>query len=287
MATMDGFNPDALFSMFKGEPGTRKSTCALSYPTPQYWVSTDQKMEALTLPMKRWGIKGKDIHFDDYTDWDKPKAKLESFQLNCEFRTIIIDSVTSIGDNMNRQTIKHKKGEGQGKKIGTIYVPGLEEYNAEASAFSDLIAILQDINKFHKVNIIIIAHVVGQRKDDDKNRLTHHSRVIITGGDKISGKISSKMLETYHFDVKPGFSETDEGEYSCFTSHTGNDYARTALPLERRIIFNSEPLYDKFVAPAIKKLKEQKPIERITQQTQSTTNTQQPTTNVTSFKAKE
>ena len=171
-----------------------------------------------------------------------------------------------------------------GKRIGTIYVPGLEEYNAEASAFQDLMAVLKDIHKFHKVNIILIAHVVGQRKDDDKNKLTHHSRVIITGGDKISGKIASYMTEVYHFDVKPGFAETDEGEYGCFTSHTGNDYARTSLPLERKILFNSEPLYERWIAPAVKKLKDMPTTQRI-QPTQSPTT--QPTTNQPSFAAKE
>lgn len=277
-----------LFVMLKGEPGTRKSTCALSFPGKQYWVSTDQKMEALELPAKNWGFWGKNhIDFDDYFDWDKAKAKLETFQLNCPYKTIVVDSITSIGDNMNRQTIKQKKGQGQGKVIGSIYVPGLEEYNAEASAFQDLMAILKDIHKFHKVNIILIAHVVGQRKDDDKNKLTHHSRVIITGGDKISGKIASYMTEVYHFNVKPGFAETDDGEYEIFTSHSGNDYARTSLPLQRRIAFNSEPLYERWIAPAIRELHEQKPITRITQQTQSTPiPTTSPSTS-TSFTAKE
>lgn len=275
---MEGFNPDALFVMLKGEPGTRKSTQAMSFPKPQYWVSTDQKMESLVLPMKKWGYKPSEIHYDDYTDWDSAKQKLEKlsgkgeFSYRCPFRTIIVDSITSTGDNMNRQTIRQKSAEGMGKKIGSIYVPGLEEYNAEASAFQDLMAILKVLNKEQKVNIILIAHVVGQRKDDDKNKLTHHSRVIITGGDKISGKIASYMTEVYHFDVKSGFADTDEGEYGCFTSHTGNDYARSSLPLERKIIFNSEPLYEKFIQPAILKLKAMQPIERIpTQQTQSTT----------------
>ncbi len=267
-----------LFIMLKGEPGTRKSTCALSFPGKQYWISTDQKMEALELPMKRWGFWGKNhLDYDDYTDWDKPKAKLEQLQINCPYKTIIVDSVTSIGDNMNRQTLKFKKGtEGGGKRIGTIQVPGLEEYNAEASAFQDMMSILKDIHKFHKVNVILIAHVVGQRKDDEKNKLTHHSRVIITGGDKISGKIASYMTEVYHFDVKTGFAETDEGEFGLFTSHTGNDYARTSLPLERRIAFNSEPLYEKWIAPAIRKLVEMKPIERIPT-IQQPTSTSQPT----------
>ena len=263
MPTLETAGMDSLFTMFKGEPGTRKSTSALSYPLPQYWVSTDQKMEALTLPAKRWGVSMSQVHYDDYTDWDKPKAKLESFRLNCPYKTLVVDSVTSIGDNMTSQTKRQKQSKGEGKMIGTINVSGLEEYNAEASAFQDLIAILKDIHKYHKVNVILIAHVVGQRKDDDKNKLTHHSRVIITGGDKISGKLASYMTEVYHFDVKSGFAETDEGEYGCFTSHTGNDYARTSLPLERRITFKDQPLYDRYIAPAILKLKNEKPIERL------------------------
>lgn len=273
-----------LFTMFKGEPGTRKSTCALSYPGPQYWVSTDLKMEALELPAKRWGLWGKNhLTFDDYTDYDKVKAKLKTFQVNCPFRTIVVDSVTKLGDCMNSQTIKGKSAKGEGKMIGTIHVPGLEEYNAEASAFMELMEMLKDIHKFHKTHVILIAHVVGQRKDDDKNKLTHHSRVIITGGDKISGKIASAMTEVYHFDVKPGFAETDEGEYAIMTSHTGNDYARTSLPLDRRIVFNTRPLFDDFIRPAILRLHAEKPIERIgdaTQpSTQQTPTTSQPSTN--------
>jgi hypothetical protein len=235
-------------------------------------------MEALQLPAKRWGLWGKGhVQFDDYTDYDKVKAKLKQFEVSCPFKTIIVDSVTSIGDNMNRQTIKGKAAKGEGKMIGTIHVSGLEEYNAEASAFNEMMAMLKDIHKFHKVNVILIAHVVGQRKDDDKNKLTHHSRVIITGGDKISGKIASLMTEVYHFDVKAGFAETDEGEYACMTSHTGNDYARTSLPLEKRITFNNRPLYDDFIKPAILRLKAEKPIERIT----TPTTQQQPQTPTT------
>jgi len=275
-----GTNPEKpLFTMFKGEPGTRKSTQALSYPGPQYWVSTDQKMEALEMPAKRWGFWGKNhLMYDDYTDWSKPRAKLESLQVNCPFKTIVVDSITSIGDNMNRETIKQKVSDGTGgKKIGNIYVPGIEEYNAEASAFQELMSILKDIHKFHKVNIILIAHVVGQRnKDNDTNKLTHHSRVIITGGDKISGKIASYMTEVYHFNIESDFNvDSGEGKFGLFTQHTGNDYARTSLPLERKIQFNNEPLYERWIAPAIKKLKAEQPVERIQQ---PTTPTPQPST---------
>lgn len=285
MPSMEGFNPEALFVMMKGEPGTRKSTQALSFPKPQYWVSTDQKMESLVYPMKLWGINPREIEYDDYTNWTDPKNKLEKlsgkgeFSYRCPFKTVIIDSITSLGDNINRETIGVKRAEGSGKKIGNIYVSGLEEYNSEASAFQELMAILKKLNKSFGVNVILIAHVVGQRKDDEKNKLTHHSRVIITGGDKISGKIASYMTEVYHFDVKTDFTVDMPGEYGLYTSHTGNDYARSSLPLERRIIFNEKPLYDTWVAPAIRKLKEMKPIERIgEQQTNTPIPSNQPST---------
>lgn len=283
MPTMESVSIESLFTMLKSEPGCRKSTQALSYPKPQYWISTDQKMEALTLPMKRWGIHPREITFDDYTDWSKPKAKLEQFQVNCPFRTIIVDSITSLGDNMNRETRKSKQATGEGgKKIGTIQVNGLEEYNAEAVAFQEMIALLKDIHKFHKVNVILIAHVVGQRKTDDSNKLTHHSRVIITGGDKISGKIASYMTEVYHFNVKQDFDvDSGKGKFGLFTQHTGNDYARTSLPLPREIEFNDDPLYEKWIAPAITNLTKEKPIERISPISPLITSPQLPTPNQT------
>jgi AAA domain len=286
MPTLEAAHIEHLFCMLKGEPGTRKSTQALSFPTPQYWVSTDRKMEALTLPAKRWGIDTRQVDYDNYTDWDMPKAKLKSLQLNCKYKTIIVDSATSIGDNMTSQVKKGKRGDDKGKIIGNIQVSGLEEYNAESAAFQELIEILKDIHSFHKVNIILIAHVVGQRKNDDANKLTHHSRVIITGGDKISGKIASYMTEVYHFDVKAGFSENDEGTYGLYTSHTGNDYARTSLPLAKRIDFGNNPLYDTYLRPAIDALKAEKPIMRLTTAPQQggTTSTPQPQPQ-TQFKA--
>lgn len=277
MPTLEEVKLDHLFTMLKGEPGTRKSTCALSYPTPQYWISTDQKMEALNLPAKRWGVKLRDVHFDDYTNWDKPKAKLEQLQVNCPYRTIIVDSVTSIGDAMTSQVKKLKNQDGTGKKIGNIPVSGFEEFNAESSGFQEMIALLKDIHKYHKVHVILIAHVVGQRKDNDANKLTHHSRVIVTGAEKISAKIASYVTEAYHFNIESDFNvDTGEGKYGLFTSHTGNDYARTSLPLPRKIMFNDEPLYERYILPAIRKQEAEKPIERIAEKPTTQPTTTQP-----------
>jgi hypothetical protein len=277
---------EGLFTMFKGEPGTRKSTCALSYPGDQYWISTDKKMEALLLPMKRWGISPTSIYYDNYTDWSSPRAKLEQLQVNCRYKTIVVDSITSIGDAMTSQ-VRKAKGS-QGKSIGNISVSGLEEFNAESAAFQEMIALLKDIHGYHKVNVILIAHVLGARKDNDKNKLTHHSRIIVTGAEKISAKIAAYVTEAYHFNVKSAFEvDTGEGTFACFTHHTGNDYARTSLPLPREIEFGNQPLYDKWIAPAILQLKNEAPIQRIGA-SQSVTPTPptvtQPTTATSDFK---
>jgi hypothetical protein len=288
MPTLEQSPVDALFVMLKGEPGLRKSTQALSFPTPQYWISTDQKMEALQLPAKRWGVKMSDIHYHDYTDWAAPDAYLKQLQVNCPFKTIIIDSVTSLGDAMTRQVRINKAKDNTGKYIGGISVDGLEEFNAESGAFKELIAKCKDIHKFHKVNVIFIAHVIGARKDNDENKFTHHSRIIVTGAEKISAKLPSYMTEVYHFNIENDFVADREGKYSLFTVHTGNDFARTSLPLPGKITFNNDPLYETWIAPAIIRLKQEKPIERIPSQSTLTQSTQPPslsTQNKPSFTA--
>jgi hypothetical protein len=243
---------EGLFTLMKGEPGLRKSTCALSYPLPQYWISTDQKMEALVKPSNAWGIDKTQVDFHDYNDWNKPRKFLEGLKVNCKYKTIIIDSITSIGDCMTSQ-VKLSKDAG-GKTIGGIKTSGLEEFNAESNAFQELIAMTKDIHKYHKINIIMIAHVLAARKDNDANKLTHHSRIIVTGAEKISAKLASYMTEVYHFNIATSFNADEEGKYELLTSHTGNDYARTSLPLDRKITFNDQQLYKGWIEPAIRKI---------------------------------
>ncbi len=262
---VQSIDPDALFTLMKGEPGTRKSTAALSYPLPQYWISTDRKMNALALPASKWGIDMSQIEFDDYVDWNGPRLKLEKFETQCKYKTIIVDSITSIGDAMNRQVMKQKGANAY--SIGGIPVDTIEDYKAEASGFRELIALLSSIRAYHKIQVVIIAHVVGQRSSNDANKLTHHSRVIVTGGDKIAAKISAYAHEAYHFNIKPGSTESSAGDYTAITAHSGNDYARTSLELPREITFNDKQLYKEWILPAINKMKglkpQPKPVESI------------------------
>jgi hypothetical protein len=278
---VDEYNIDALFSLFKGEPGTRKSTCALSYPTPQFWFSWDKKMKSLLLPMKNFGINPRDVSYEDYSDWTKAEVKMKQIQVNCPYKTIIADSITSCGDSIMDQAKKLKSGSTRrsgaaaGKVVAGISVNELEDFNAEASAILDMISMLKDIHQYHKVHVILIAHVI-QAEYKTVTGETHFSRSIVTAAKKVAAKVPAYCEEVYHFNISKGGFESDTGgSYALLTEHTGDDFARTSLPLEKKIVFGSDPLYSKYIQPAMIKLKADKPEEpkpqTEQQQTQSKT----------------
>ena len=244
---------DALYSLFKGEWGTRKSTCALSYPTPIYYFDWDKKMKALHLPMKAWGINPIDITYDSYKDWDPPRKKLEELQANCKYKTLVIDTITSAADSINRQTLKMKGNDDKGKRIGGIPVNSIEDFNAEDSALKELIALTKDIHLFHKVNVILVAHVI-QKEMKGPNNTTHMARLLVTAGKGIAQKIPGYCDEIYHFNIETEMDTSKPPVYTLRTTHTGDDFARTSLPLNTLIAFRDEPLYPKYIKPALDKM---------------------------------
>lgn len=250
---MEAAKIEAQYVLLKGEPGTRKSTQALSYPKPQFWFSWDQKMNSLLVPMRAWGINPSEITYEDYNDWDKPKKKLEQLQIDCKYKTIIIDSITSMADCTLRQSMKFKGDGSRGKKVGTIQTNEVEDFNAEAAAITELIALTKDIHKYHKVNIILIAHVI---KADYKqlNGPTTFSRTIVTAAKKIAAKIPAYCEEVYHFDVAGSMDTSKGGEYCCYTENVGEDFARTQLNLDKKIQFGNKELYKEYIKPAIDKI---------------------------------
>jgi hypothetical protein len=260
---------NSIYGMFKGEPGTRKSTSALSFPTPQYWFDMDGKINSLILPARNWGIDMSLIDYDTFSRdganirWNKVIDKLKQLQMSCKYKTVILDSVTTAADAIGRQIIENTKGpkkpnepnSGTNFAIGGINVNSLDHYKAEAAGFTEMISLSKDIQDYHNCNIILIAHVVGERKVEDKaNAITHMARIIITGGKTISGKIPAYCDETYHFNVWPNPDPSRQPDYGLYTIHTGEDYARTALPLPNKIIFNNDKLYDNYIKPAMDKL---------------------------------
>lgn len=253
MPTLETIDYSKLFCLFKGEPGTRKSAAALSFPKPIYFFDWDNKIEALGRPLQAWGINPKDVSYDTYKDWNAALTKLKGFQTKCPYKTLVIDSITSCADAINRQTLQIKQSGGGSKTIASIPVNSIEDFNAEDSALKELIAICKDIKAYHKINIVLIAHVI-QKEHKSADGKTHMARSIVTAGKAIAQKIPAYCSEIYHFNIKMGMDISKGGQYSCLTVHTGDDMARSSLPIESEIIFGNDPLYDRWIAPAIAKM---------------------------------
>lgn len=254
MKTLDQITNDTHFTLFKGEPGMRKSTQALTYPKPQYWFSFDRKMNALLIPMKKFGVNPKEISFDDYGDWTSARSKLESFLLSCPYKTIVFDSITSDADAVLRQIQKSKSGSksdsDKGKRIGGIEVNSIEDYNAEAAALTELISLLKDIKGNHNIDVILIGHVIRTESRDLTGK-TNISRVLVTAGKKPAAKIPAYCDEIYQFDMIKNPIVGEEGKYVVYTMGNEEDYARTTLPLNGKLEIGNDQLYEKFIKPAI------------------------------------
>lgn len=252
MPTLAETDPRLFYAMFKGEPGLRKSTQALSFLPMgrQYWFSWDKKMGGILLPAKIWGYNPRDVVYDDYGNWDDARRKLDKFQVQKDgFQTLIFDSITSCADMILRQ---QRKGKGDKvKKLGTIETDGIEEFNAESSALNELISLTKDIQSYHKVNIIMIAHVMKAEYRNTVTNETYISRTIVTAGKRVAVKIPAYCSEVYHFDVKKAFEEGAGGVHRCLTQHTGDDFARTSYNLPKEILFDDKPLYDGWIKGAI------------------------------------
>lgn len=251
------------FIMFTGEPGTWKSTTALSYPKNQYWFQFDKKISSLLIPARNWNIDLSQVDYDNYTDWNSARQKLEAFQGNPvnkkgeRYKTIIIDSITTMAEATNLQTLRTKSGttnrDGgeKGMRIGGIAVNSLEDYKAEKSAFTQSISMLKDIQDFFNINVILIAHLQGEH---DAQKAS--SRMIITGGKAISGMLPAYCEEVYYFGIEKSMDTSKPPTRYISTIHTGNDFARTTLPLPNKIQLEaSKPLYDSYIVPAMEKLK--------------------------------
>lgn len=260
MADMSASKIESQFNMFVGTPGTRKSTQALSWPGPQYWLSWDQKMNSLILPMRAWGIDPKTIEYDDYSDWNHARAKLEQLQVNCKYKTIIADSVTTAANYTLRQTLSLKRGTTRssgaaaGKLIAGIAVNEIEDYNAEAASLLEMVSLLKDIKKFHNANIILIAHLIQAEYKNVTQNTSNIVRTIVTAGKRVAPMIPAYAEDVYHFFLKRAMDLDSGGDYAILTSSTSDDFARTQLPLPKEIVFKDTPLYPTHIKPAIDKL---------------------------------
>ena len=78
-----------------GKSGVGKTMFAGTFPNP-YFFDFDNGMLSL---------KGKNIDYDTYDDIQKFEQKLKEFGMKCDYQTLVIDSVTTMQEEMMRRIL--------------------------------------------------------------------------------------------------------------------------------------------------------------------------------------
>lgn len=191
-----------------------------------------------------------DIEFNIFNSFWDVFTELERLQENCPYKTIVLDSLTRTARLAMQHSLQFRPDDVQigkfkdggerlsGRRRGQLLLPEMADYGAESQGLWQILYKLHAIKERWNCNIILIAHVIPS------DGLKGESRSIMTGGKKIAAEISGEFDEIYHFSVYGGLTDNESCRYMVHTRHEGNDFARTALPLDATIDFTNKNFYD-------------------------------------------
>lgn len=220
-----------------------KSLAASTYPRPLYMFDFENKMDAIknyyvNILKKPDQMKG--ITFDTYRDWDPAWMKLVNFSgvTGCPYKTIVWDSLTASAW-LAIMSIVRAKGDAGKKIAGKIKVAGIEDYGGEAAALNNTIDQFITLSRMG-VYVVMVAHIL-RVVDKPAGQAATESRTLMTGGRKVAAGIPGYFRETYHFEVDALDPKTPK--YVAKTRHSGDDFARTSLPLPGMIEWTNKNFY--------------------------------------------
>lgn len=239
-----GDNPQT--SLFVGDSGTGKSIAAAYYPGPLYFASCDGRMGSVA----EWHRGRKDIQFDIFTEFESLNDKVDSFESNCPYKTVILDPITNLSDFLMRYSFSLRgvveydeesgkaKKKSKGKKAGVIDVTTIEDFGVEHRGIADLIGNLKIAQKIHQFNIIFTAHLITTQYIKPGGQESHIRRDILTAGRKIAAFIPSQFDEFYHF-------YTEDSRWKVKTYNDGIVSARTSfLTMPKEIDWTEKNFYE-------------------------------------------
>lgn len=254
MPKLSDIKPDGRFvGLFVGKSGSGKTVAAASFPKEIHVDDFDGRIRGV-LAAKWLDTTG--INYEYYPPKSEgliPKInnRLEALMITARQggsvpKTYITDSITNMNYAFICQSIPltHQKGE-KGKFIGTIAMPGPEDYGLEAQGCYDYVAFMKSLPI---QNIIMTAHIVDRYGKADSTNSYSESIVM---GEKLS--IRDKIGENVqtHFDHIFKF-ESENGKY--YVTFHSSGIARTSfsgLPKGRVDVTNAN-FYEKMMEYVMK-----------------------------------
>lgn len=176
-----------------GKSGGGKTTLASTAPLDLLWINFDPDGTKVLSGID--GIKLIDLSFENSAivericNSDNP-LELDNFlSSNPNFRTVVVDSVTSFGDKGIEEAVKHGKGS-------TIFKPSLESYGRRNVYTLAMIKSFLRITAKHNANIIFICH----QGSPNKNELTGEILVSLLMGGQLPEMVPLHLSEVWRLD---------------------------------------------------------------------------------------
>lgn len=256
MPSADNLQPDSRFvGLFIGHSGSGKTSAAASFPKPMKVYDFDGRIRGiLGCP---W-IDKKGIDYEYYPPRNKPgestftkvNADFESLLLMTQkgmsnYKTIVLDSLTSAAFALvcDALPLTHG-GNNKGKKLGSMLMPGPEDYGFESQGIGSILTFLRSLPV---QNIICMAHVVDRYGKADPSNPYADSVVV---GEKLSLRDKIAENSQIYFDHIFRFDKKEQGNTVKHYVKFRGDIARTsfnALP-DGEIDITGVNFYEKLMA---------------------------------------
>lgn len=226
---------EALFCLFTGAPGSRKTTALASFPEP-YIIDPDGKIGSV----KRF-FPSKKIMYDQPDNFDQLLDILTGLANgSCPYGTVAIDSCTSTSDLIFKLACTYREGTKLtvGKNVELLQI---QDYNMEMRSFIHMMDLLRIIHK-KKVNVILTAHIITSESTDLKTKIVTRKSSILTAGQKAAIYVPSKVQEVYYFHTNEGYA--GRKNFICSTKPTDGFNAMTSLDLPTDIDWTEKNFYE-------------------------------------------
>jgi hypothetical protein len=240
--------------LFKGDPITRKTSNAASFPDPRFF-DFDGKVASAKVAHPSKAIKYDFFTARDFDRWRK------DFDTAVERNpapggTFIFDSITSFTKIIIQYSLSYRDPKQRNKNEmnpfignpsgGGYDIASWQDYKFEENVLSNFMSGCLELAKTSRV--IFIAHVLGTDNkieatpDGEKKVL---QRPIITAGKKTVNFLPAQCGEIYHFMMKKQADARLPPNYLVRTQNSELDYASTVLPLPAELDVTDGNLYGK------------------------------------------
>lgn len=188
------------------------------------------------------------IDYDTFkpTEFVQIDQKVRQLKMSNPYGLIICDGLTSWGKvacayarSLKGVSAADDKKKGQGKKIGVIEVPGLEEFNAESQSLKELLDFAIGANS----HFILTAHLIADDQYSPEGELVKTTRDILSGARRISAMVPAYFNEDWLFDTKLKLDPTKEPERVIWTTPYDGAANGTSWGLPPEILWTRANLF--------------------------------------------